>query len=105
MTNPTKFDNQTDGQIADLVGELDAQTKAIEKRIKEAKAALAARGIDRAVGERFSITKSDCVRWTLDTAAAKEALGEAWVTKHSKLTPVTTWRTTVIRAALVEEVV
>jgi hypothetical protein len=31
-----------------------------------------------------------------------EALGEAWVTAHSNLTPVTTFRITVRRAALRE---
>jgi hypothetical protein len=61
---------------------------------------LHARGIDRAEGERFNITRSDTVRWSLDTAAAREALGEAWVTAHSRLTPVTTFRITVRRAAL-----
>jgi hypothetical protein len=74
--------------------------KSLEERMKAAKAELNARGVDRAEGERFNVTKSETVRWSLDTAAAKEALGEAWVTAHSKLSPVTTFRITVRRAAL-----
>ncbi len=51
-----------------------------------------ARGVTVACGDRYSIHKIDSVRWTLDTVAAKEQLGEAWVTEHSKITPVTTVR-------------
>jgi hypothetical protein len=39
------------------------------------------------------------VRWSLDMATAKEPLGEAWVTAHSKLTPVTTFRITGTRGS------
>lgn len=102
MTTPTKFDNQTEGQIADLIGELDTQTKAIEKRIREAKEELARRGLDHAEGQRFTITRSDFSRWTLIREDVEKALGEAWVQKHSKITPVTTWRTTVVRSSLVD---
>lgn len=96
----TTFDNLPTPDIADLIGDVDAQIKAIEARMKTAKAELSARGVDRAEGERFTVTKSETVRWTLDTAAAKEALGEAWCTKHSHITPVTSFRITVNRAAL-----
>ena len=99
-TLDSQFHNHSVPDLADILGQLDAEVKSLEERMKAAKAELNARGVDRAEGERFNVTKSETVRWSLDTAAAKEALGEAWVTAHSKLSPVTTFRITVRRAAL-----
>jgi len=96
------FHNHSIPELADILGQLDAEVKSLEERMKAAKAELNARGVDRAEGERFNVTKSETVRWSLDTAAAKDALGEAWVTAHSKVSPVTTFRITVRRAALAE---
>jgi hypothetical protein len=96
------FHNYSVPELADILGQFDAEVKSLEERMKAAKAELNARGVDRAEGERFNVTKSETVRWSLDTAAAKEALGEAWVTAHSKVSPVTTFRITVRRAALAE---
>ena len=62
------FHNHSIPELADILGQLDAEVKSLEERMK----------------------------------AAKEALGEAWVTAHSKVSPVTTFRITVRRAALAE---
>src|ERR1700676_4840364 len=97
---PTTFDNLPASAIADLIGELDAETKALEARIKAAKAELTARGIDKAEGELFTVTKSETVRWTLNADAIRKAMGEAWATAHSKMAAVLSFRITVNRAAL-----
>ncbi len=97
----TSYDNMTPAMLADLLGTLDVEIKQREAAMKELKAELIARGIEKAEGNTFNATKSESVRWTLDQAAAKEALGEAWVTAHSKITPVTSWRLTVRKDALV----
>jgi hypothetical protein len=68
--------------------------------MKRIKAEFGERGVKQIEAPTFIVTKTEAVRWTLDQAAAKEALGEAWVTQHSKITPVTSWRITVNKAAL-----
>ena len=42
------FHNMSVATVADLIGGLDAEAKALEARIKAAKAELSARGVDRA---------------------------------------------------------
>jgi hypothetical protein len=100
IATPTTFDNMPTSAIADLIGQLDAETKALELRIKAAKTELTARGIDKAEGELFTVTKSETVRWTLNTDAIRKAMGEAWANAHSKVAAVVSFRITVNRAAL-----
>ena len=100
VTTPSKFDNLSDAALADDLGALDCQAKALAERMKEIKAELDRRGIDQAVGDEFTVTKSEAVRWNLDLTAAKKALGEAWCTAHSKVAAVTSFRISVNRAAL-----
>ncbi len=95
------YDNYSNEMLADQLGELDVQVKVFEATMKALKAELLDRGVDKVQGCSFNVTKSECVRWTLDQAAAKEALGEAWVTAHSKITPVVSFRITVRKEALV----
>jgi hypothetical protein len=94
------FHNMSIAAIADLIGDLDAEAKALEARIKAAKAELSARSVDRAEGERFTVTKSETCRWTLSVDAVRAAMGEAWATAHSKVAAVVSFRITVNRAAL-----
>ena len=96
----TNFDNYSTPALADEIGGLDAQVKALELRIKAAKAELTKRGVDRAEGERFTITKAEAVRWSLDVTAIREAMGAAWCDAHSKIAAVVSFRITPIRAAL-----
>lgn len=96
----TPFDNYSTSALADLIGGTDAEIKALELRLKAAKAELTKRGLDRAEGECFTVTKSEAVRWTLNTAAIREAMGAAWCDAHSKVTAVVSFRVTPIRAAL-----
>lgn len=96
----TKFDNIASEALADLIGELDCEAKAIEARLADAKAELKHRGLERADGERFSVTRVDATRWTLDTAKVKAEMGEAWATARSKIASVTSFRVSINRAAL-----
>ena len=97
---PDRFHNLPDALLADQIGDLDCQSKAIETELKAAKDALKARGVEKAFGERFTVCVSETVRWNLDTAAVKAEMGAKWYDAHCKTAPVTTVRVTVNKAAL-----
>ena len=86
--------------LADQIGELDCRVKAAEAELKAAKDALKARGVDRADGQRFTVTFSQSIRVTLDTAAIRTEMGGKWCDDRSKLAEVTVSRVTVNKAAL-----
>ena len=100
QNTPTTFDNASDAMLADAIGDLDSQIKAIKARLYQAKSEFLSRGLGRIHGGRFSVTKSEAVRWTLDATAVKQEMGEAWVTARSRQTHVTSLRVTVNKAAL-----
>jgi hypothetical protein len=100
-TPAARFHNMPASMLADAVGALDAQIKALEAEKEEARMALKARGIARAEGDRFTVTFSTSIRQTLDTAAVKTEMGQQWFDDHSKLAEVTAMRVTVNKAALV----
>ena len=100
MTTP--LHNYSPAQLADMLGALDCEIKAAEARAKEIKDAITALGVDIAEGEMFRVSKVETVRQTMDTAAAKGALGDAWVLKHTRYTPVTSFRIAVKREALAD---
>ena len=99
-TNADRFHNMPAAMLADLIGDLDCQSKAIEAELKAAKDALKARGAERADGSRFSVTFSASIRQTLDTAAVKSVMGQTWFDDHSKLAEVVTCRVLANKAAL-----
>jgi hypothetical protein len=99
-TSLARFDNMSSGMLADVIGELDCQSKALEAELKAAKDALKARGADKVDGSRFSVTFSASIRQTLDTAAVKAEMGPTWFDDHSKLAEVATCRVSVNKAAL-----
>jgi hypothetical protein len=86
------FDNLSPAQIADELGGLDVQSKAIEARMSALKAELKRRGTMHAAGERFAVTRSDAQRWSLDTASVRAEMGEAWCNSRSKMAAVTSFR-------------
>jgi len=96
----TQFDNMTDIDLADRIGEINAQTKALTKTLEVAKGEFKARGHAKIEGDSFTITRSETVRWSLNQAAINETMGEAWVVKHSRTTPVLSLRITAQVAAL-----
>lgn len=99
-TNTTNFHNLSNEALADLIGAIDCEAKALDARLSEAKAELKARGVVAAHGERFSVARVDATRWTLDTAKVKAKMSEAWVQARSKIAAVTSFRVSVNRAAL-----
>lgn len=68
-TNPDRFHNMPAALLADLIGDLDCQSKALEAELKVAKDALKAHGSDKVEGSRFTVSFSASIRQTLDTAA------------------------------------
>jgi hypothetical protein len=92
----TAFDNTTTADLADLIGGLDMQAKALDARLSEAKAELKKRGVTTATGQRFTVNRTDAQRWTLDTAKVKAEMGEGWFTARSKIGAVTSFRVAAI---------
>ena len=95
-----RFHNIPNTMLADMIGELDCQSKAIEAELKSAKDTLKSRNVDRAEGVRFTVSFSASIRQTLDSAAVKVAMGQKWFDDHSKLAEIVTTRVSVNKAAL-----
>ena len=88
----TQFDNLTDAALADEIGALDREAKALKERLDAAKAEFKARGLDKASGEKFSVTRSAATRWSLDAKGIRAEMGEAWADARSKLAHVVSLR-------------
>jgi hypothetical protein len=78
--------------LADEIGALDLEIKALEARMAAARAELKARNVEKAEGRRFAVTVSEALRSSLDSKGIREAMGEAWCNLHSKIAVVTTVR-------------
>lgn len=98
-TSAARFHNMAPAQLADVIGGLDAQIKALEAEKDSAHKALLSLSTEKAEGERFTVTFSTSIRQTLDTAAVKAEMGQQWFDDHSKLAEVTAMRVTVNKAA------
>ena len=92
--------NISNAALADMIGDMDCRAKALEAQLKVAKDALKARGVDRAEGQRFTVTISASIRQTLDSAAVKAEMGQTWFDDRSRLAEVITTRISVNKAAL-----
>jgi hypothetical protein len=99
-TATTKFDNTATADLADILGGLDVEAKALDARMAEIKAEPKARGVEAAEGRLYTVNRVDAVRWTLDAAKVKQEMGEAWAAARSKMAAVTSFRIGVNRAAL-----
>ena len=80
----------------------DARVKTLQDRLKAAKDEFKARGVETAAGERFTVVRSETVRWSLDTAAVKAEMGADWCTRSSRTTHTVSLRITPIRAAMAQ---
>ena len=100
MTTP--YHNLTDAMLANAIGEADAKVKAAQARLKAARAEFLGRNLENAEGGRFTVTKSEAVRWTLDQKALKAEFDEDWFTSRSRQAHVVSLRVTVNKAALRE---
>jgi hypothetical protein len=79
------FVGMTDTALIDEAAKLHTLAKAIEAKLDEAKAIIRSRGMKEIHGTSFKATVGDTVvSWALDKNKITEAMGDAWVTKHSK---------------------
>ena len=88
--------------LADAIGDLDAQIKVLEADLKAAKAEAKARGISEASGDLYAIKVISGYRVTLDKQAVVAAMGEDWVTDHSKSSAFEQVRVTALKSALID---
>ena len=95
------FDNHSNGQLADELGEVRCEISALQTREKVLRAEFVKRGLAQASGNRFTVTRIDATRWSLETAKVKEEMGEDWFSARCRLSPTVTLRhTPVVQAAL-----
>ena len=71
------FNNQSNEQLADEIGNLDTQVKYLEERLTLLKDAFKARNCSAARGERFAVTVSESTSKRLDTKKLRADLGDA----------------------------
>lgn len=90
MTN--QLHNQSATQLADDYGALDAQIKALTERKDAIKDELKARGIEKAEGDRFTVTATISTRTTYDDKAIREALGADIVRQYERISDTITLR-------------
>ena len=82
----------TSNNIADQIGQLDAQIKALTEQLNALKAQAKATGMDEIVGRVFVVSISKDIKATLETAKVRAELGQQWYDDHCKLQEVTTLR-------------
>ena len=78
--------------IADQIGQLDAEIKALTKKLNALKDEAKASGVEEIEGRLFVVTISTDIKATLETAKVREELGQKWYDDHCKLQEVTTLR-------------
>lgn len=78
--------------IADQIGQLDAQIKAMTEQLNALKAEAKATGLDQIEGRVFVVSISKDIKATLETAKVRQELGQQWYDDHCKLQEVTTLR-------------
>ena len=78
--------------LADQIGQLDAQIKALTKQLDELKSQAKASGLDEIEGRVFVVSISKDIKATLETAKVRAELGQKWYDDHCKLSEVTTLR-------------
>jgi len=85
MIPSVDFIGMSDAALVDEAAKLHALAEAIDKKLKEAKEILRSRGQKEIFGHTFKATVGDTiVSWSLDKEKVNEAMGKAWVLKHSK---------------------
>ena len=86
--------------LADQIGQLDAQIKALSEQLDALKEQAKASGLDEIEGRIFKVSIGKSIRSSLDTKAVKDELGQQWYDDHCKLAEVTTIRIKPLAAAL-----
>jgi len=78
--------------LADQIGQLDAQIKALTEQLETLKAQAKASGLDEIEGRIFTVSIGTSIRASLDTTKLKKELGQQWYDDHCKLAEITTVR-------------
>lgn len=86
--------------LADQIGQLDAQIKALTEQLETLKKQAKDSGLDEIVGQVFVVNISKSIAATLDTASLKKEFGQQWYDDHCKLGEKTTLRVKVRPEAL-----
>lgn len=86
--------------LADQIGQLDAQIKALTEQLDALKEQAKASGLDEIEGRIFKVSIGKSIRASLDTASIKKELGQQWYDDRCKLAEVTTIRVKPLAAAL-----
>lgn len=76
--------------IADKIGQLDAQIKALTEQLNALKAEAKATGFNEIVGTVFVVSISKNIKATLETAKVRAEMGQKWYDDHCKLSEVST---------------
>lgn len=76
--------------IADQIGQLDAQIKALTKQLNALKDEAKATGFDEFVGTVFVVSISKNIKATLETSKVRAEMGQKWYDDHCKLSEVST---------------
>lgn len=88
--------------LADEIGALDAQIKALTEQLNALKDQAKERGLDKIEGKLFSVSIDKSIRASLDTKAVKDELGQAWYDDHCRLAEITTVRIKALPSALAD---
>ena len=88
--------------LADEIGALDAQIKALSEQLSKLKDEAKERGLDKIEGKLFSVSIDKSIRASLDTKAVKDELGQSWYDDHCKLAEITTIRIKPLASALAD---
>ena len=91
-TISNRFHNLSPAMLADLIGDLARKAKDASNELEAAKTAFKARGLLIAEGRTHSVMVQKTIRQTLETAAVKAEMGQAWFDDRSKLAEVVTLR-------------
>ncbi len=86
--------------LADQIGQIDAQIKALSEQLEALKKQAKASGLDLIEGQIFVVSVDKSIRASLDSAKVKKELGQQWYDDHCNLAEVTTVRIKVRPAAL-----
>ena len=78
LSTTSRFHNLSNEALADAIGNADLALKAHEIEVQALKREFKSRGLLTAMGERFTVTRSDQVSSRLDVGAVKAFLGESW---------------------------
>ncbi len=86
----SQFHNLPVGDLADQLGTVKAEIADLEAREKALRDELIRRRLPAIEGALYAATISDAVRWTINAAAVRAEMGDAWWNARCRQALVTT---------------